>query len=238
MTKFADQLFDDLMREHASTLAHTRVAAPKRYFATRPVLMSAGASGLAVAATVGTLVASGGNPAYAVTTHPNGTVTVAVYQKSGIGGANAKLRQFGERVVVVPVEPGCPSISSLPAPVEPGGPSVGAPTGTTQSSAGTTQSGKPTGRDGKPTGRDGKPTGSDGKPPIALIKTKDGVAVVQPLSIPAGDIQVLAYSTTASGSKSMSTVLTSGPVPSCVSVPSQPDGGGTPVGGVGGPTGK
>jgi hypothetical protein len=224
MTKFAEQLFDDLMREHASTLAHTRVAAPKRYFATRPVLMSAGAGGLAVAATVGTLVAGGGNPAYAVTTHPNGTVTVAVYQKSGIGGANAKLHQFGERVVVVPVEPGCPSISSLPAPVEPGGPSVGASTGTTQSGTGTSGGGKSTGR--------------NGKPPIALIKTKDGVAVLQPLSIPAGDIQVLAYSTTASGSKSMSTVLTSGPVPSCVSVPSQPDGGGTPVGGVGGPTGK
>jgi hypothetical protein len=231
MTKFAEQLFDDLMREHASTLAHTRMAVPKRYFATRPVLMSAGASGLAVAATVGTLVAGGGNPAYAVTTHPNGTVTVAVYQKSGIGGANAKLHQFGERVVVVPVEPGCPSISSLPAPVEPGGPSVGASTGTTQSGAGTSES-------GKPTGSDGKPTGSDGKPPIALTKTKGGVAVVQPLSIPAGDILVLAYSTTASGSKSMAAVQTSGPVPSCVSVPSQPDGGGTPVGGVGGATGK
>jgi hypothetical protein len=231
MTKFTDQLFDDLMREHASTLAHTRTAAPKRNFATRPVLMSAGAGGLAVAATVGTLVAGGGNPAYAVTTHPNGTVTVAVYQKSGIGGANAKLHQFGERVVVVPVEPGCPSISSLPAPVEPGGPSVGASTGTTQSGAGS--SWKATGTSGG-----GKPTGSDGKPPIALTKTQDGIAVVQPLSIPAGDILVLAYSTTASGSKSLAAVQTSGPVPSCVSVPAQPDGGGSPTGGVGGRTGK
>ncbi len=78
MTRFADQLFDDLMREHGSALAHTRVpAAPKRHLAARPVLLTAGAGGLAVAATVGTLLATGGGtPAYAVTTHPDGTVTL------------------------------------------------------------------------------------------------------------------------------------------------------------------
>lgn len=119
MTRFADDLFDDLMREHGSTLAHTRVPmAPKRHPAMRPVLLTAGAGGLAVAATVGTLVATGGGtPAYAVTKNPDGTVTLAVYQESGIAGANAQLRQLGDdRVVVVPVESGCPSISSLPAP--------------------------------------------------------------------------------------------------------------------------
>jgi hypothetical protein len=119
MTRFADQLFDDLMRDHGSTLAHTRVpAAPKRHPAVRPVLLTAGAGGLAVAATVGSLVATGGGtPAYAVTRNPDGTVTLAVYQESGIAGANAQLRALGDdRVVVVPVESGCPSISSLPAP--------------------------------------------------------------------------------------------------------------------------
>ncbi|MGH3291638.1 MAG: hypothetical protein ACRDP7_07525 [Trebonia sp.] len=119
MTRFADQLFDDLMQEHGSTLAHTRVqAAPKRHPVVRPVLLTAGAGGLAAAATVGTLVAAGGGtPAYAVTTHPDGTVTLAVYQESGIAGANAQLRRLGyDRVVVVPVESGCPSLSSLPAP--------------------------------------------------------------------------------------------------------------------------
>jgi len=119
MARFADQLFDDLMREHGSTLAHTRVpAAPNRHPAVRPVLLTAGAGGLAVAATVGYLVATGGGtPAYAVTRNPDGTVTLAVYQESGIAGANAQLRRLGDdRVVVVPVESGCPSISSLPAP--------------------------------------------------------------------------------------------------------------------------
>ncbi len=119
MTRFADQLFDDLMREHASTLAHTKVpAARKRHAATRPVLLTAGAGGVAVAATVGSLLATGGGtPAYAVTANSDGTVTLAVYQESGIAGVNAQLRRLGDdRVVVVPVEAGCPSLSSLPAP--------------------------------------------------------------------------------------------------------------------------
>jgi hypothetical protein len=122
MTKFADQLFDDLMHEHGATLAAATVAAPasaagKRQFAARPVLLTAGAAGLAVAATVGILAAGGGTPAYAVTAHPDGTVTLAVYQASGITGANVKLHNLGDKqVVVVPVRAGCPSILSLPAP--------------------------------------------------------------------------------------------------------------------------
>jgi hypothetical protein len=117
MTNFADQLFDDLMREHRSTLADMRLPAPRRHIATRRTLLAAGAGGVAVAATAGALVAGSGTPAYAVTKNANGTVTVAVYQKSGIAGANAKLRQLGDgQVVVVPVEPGCPSAGSLPAP--------------------------------------------------------------------------------------------------------------------------
>ncbi len=116
MTRFADQLFDDLMRDHGEALARTTVAAaPKRHLTARPVLLAAGAGGVAVAAAVGTLVAGGATPAYAVTTHPDGTVTLAVYQESGIAGANSQLHQLGDRVVVVPVKSGCPSIDSLPA---------------------------------------------------------------------------------------------------------------------------
>ncbi|HEY1623714.1 MAG TPA: hypothetical protein VGG16_07930 [Streptosporangiaceae bacterium] len=121
MTNFADQLFDDLMREHGPALSDaTAPAAPRRHRARRPVLLAAGAGGLAIAATVGTLVAGGGTPAYAVTKNANGTLTLAVYQKDGIAGANARLRQLGEdNVVVVPVGSGCPSISSLPDPAVP-----------------------------------------------------------------------------------------------------------------------
>jgi hypothetical protein len=121
MTRFADQLFDDLMREHGPALARTTVAtAPKRHITARPVLMTAGAGGVAAAVAAGVLAAGGGTPAYAVTTHADGTVTLAVYQASGIAGANSQLHELGDRVVVVPVKPGCPSIDSLPAPGVPG----------------------------------------------------------------------------------------------------------------------
>lgn len=120
MTRFADQLFDDLMREHGTKLASARMpAAPKRRLTARPVLLTAGAGGLAAAAAVGTLVAAGGTPAYAVTANANGTVTLAVYQQSGIAQANAKLHDLGDRVVLVPVGTDCPSLDSLPAPAVP-----------------------------------------------------------------------------------------------------------------------
>jgi hypothetical protein len=124
MTKFADQLLDDLMREHGPALAHTRLpAAPARHAVTGRKLLVAGAGGVAVAAAAtGVLVAGGGTPAYAVTTHPNGTVTLALSKASGISGANGRLYHLGDRVVIVPVAPGCPSISSLrPPAVQPSG---------------------------------------------------------------------------------------------------------------------
>jgi len=121
MTKFSDQLFDDLMEEHGHALAGIRrPATPKRHLAARPVLLTAGAGGIAAVAAVGTLVAGGATPAYAVTTHPDGTVSLAVYQRDGIAQANSRLRQIGDgRVVIVPVGSGCPGISSLPGPSKP-----------------------------------------------------------------------------------------------------------------------
>jgi hypothetical protein len=123
MTKFADQLFDDLMREHGPAFARPAVpSAPRRRLTARPVLAAAGVAGLAVAATAGALLAEGGAaPAFAATPHADGTVTLAVYDKSGYAGINASLRKLGDsRVVVVPVVAGCPtSLHSLPAPKVP-----------------------------------------------------------------------------------------------------------------------
>jgi hypothetical protein len=120
MTKFTDQLFADLMHEHGATLANIRPpAAPKRHVAARRTLLAAGAGCTVAAAVAGTLVAGGGTPAYAVTKNPDGTLTLAVYQASGIAGANARLHQLGDQVVVVPVGPGCPALGSLPAPAVP-----------------------------------------------------------------------------------------------------------------------
>ena len=111
MTKFEDQLYDDLMRAHGHALARTTVpASPKHRVTRRRTLLAAGGALAAAAAIAGTLVAGGGTPAYAVTKNPDGSVTVAVYQESGIAGANARLKQLGDsQVVVVPIEAGCPA---------------------------------------------------------------------------------------------------------------------------------
>lgn len=120
MTKFADQLYADLMREYGPALAGTRPpAASQRHFASRRALLATGAGGLAAAATAGALMASSGTAAYALTTNRDGTVTLALYQAAGISQANAKLRHLGDEIVVVPVRPGCPSITSLSGPAVP-----------------------------------------------------------------------------------------------------------------------
>lgn len=120
MTKFADQLFDDLMREHGPALADVRPqASPKRHITARRALLAGGGTLAVAGAVAGTLVAGSGTPAarvagsgtpaYAVTKNPDGTITLAVYKKSGFAGVNARLRQLGDnQVVVVPIEPGCP----------------------------------------------------------------------------------------------------------------------------------
>ena len=115
MTKFADQLFDDLMREHGPSLADVRApSAPKRRVA-HPVRLGAVAGGVAAAAvTAGLVLAGGASPAYAVTSNADGTVSVAVYDQSGFAGANAALQKLGHRIALVPVKAGCESVTALP----------------------------------------------------------------------------------------------------------------------------
>jgi hypothetical protein len=120
MTKFADDLYDDLIDQHGAALtAISPPANPRRHLASRRVVLAASAGGLAVAATAGSLVAVGGSPAYALTTNHDGSISLAVYQQPGIAQANAKLKSIGARVVVVPVRAGCPSISSVRKPAVP-----------------------------------------------------------------------------------------------------------------------
>jgi hypothetical protein len=120
MTKFADDLYDDLMREHGPALAATRApATPRRPLASRRVVLAASAGGLAIAATAGSLVAVSGTPAYALTTNHDGSISLAVYKEAGVAQANAKLRAIGAKVIVVPVEAGCPSLSSVRKPAVP-----------------------------------------------------------------------------------------------------------------------
>jgi hypothetical protein len=116
MNKFADQLFDDLMQEHGPALASAQApAAPKRRVA-HPVRLSAVAGGIAaVVSAVGLLTAGGGRPAYAVTANANGSVSLDVYNQSGIAGANQALRKMGDGSVVLVADQNiCRSINSLP----------------------------------------------------------------------------------------------------------------------------
>ena len=121
MAKFSDQLFADLMSEHGAALADTGpLTAPGRR--ARPVrraaLLAGGAGTLAVGLTAGlTAFGGGASPAYAVTRHADGTLTVAVWRRAGIPDANRVLRSLDARVVIVPEGAGCPSIRSLPAPL-------------------------------------------------------------------------------------------------------------------------
>jgi hypothetical protein len=105
-------------------LADTRPpAASRRPAGRRRALLAAGAGGLAAAATVAGLAVGGGSPAYALTTNSDGTITLAIYQASGIAQANARLHQLGTDVVVVPIQPGCPPLR--PPTVSPIGKLVG-----------------------------------------------------------------------------------------------------------------
>jgi hypothetical protein len=115
LTKFADQLFADLMHEHEAALrAIERPAAPKAR-AARPVWVTSGALAASAAAAAGFVVLGGGSPAYAVTRNTDGTVTISLHELSGIDGANAKLHSLGLPVAVVPVRAGCAPVGSLAA---------------------------------------------------------------------------------------------------------------------------
>jgi hypothetical protein len=92
----------------------------RHVYEARQTLLAGGGTLAAVAAVAGVLVAASTTPAapaaYAVTKNANGTITLAVYQKSGIAGANARLHKLGDKqVVVVPIEPGCASTVTPPA---------------------------------------------------------------------------------------------------------------------------
>ena len=130
MTKFEDHLLAAIMREHGPALERMNVpASRKQHTGRRNAMLAGGAVGLAaVAAVSGFLATSGGSgsPVYSVAKDANGSITLDVFSESGYAAANARLRQMGDQVVVVPIQPGCPSIDSLPKPPVSG--SDGAPT--------------------------------------------------------------------------------------------------------------
>ena len=193
MTKFEDQLYQELITEHGHHLHALPRPAPARRRVRRPVWLATGAAG-AVAAGTAAVMALGSTPAlaaYSVTRHANGTVTVAVNRASGVAGANVALHALGARVKVVPVRPGCPAIGSLPRPRPAPHLAVSVRSGVTKS----------------------------GHRSVSVTLGKVG--------IPAGDTLILAFSGNPGHGPALGAGgIITGPVPSCVSLPSAPSGGG------------
>lgn len=95
MTKFDDHLWSHLVTEHrADEISARRTGESVR--SRRPLILT-GTAGLAAAAValIVALSASGAPPAFAVTRHHDGWVSVRINRQSGIAGANRKLAAMG-----------------------------------------------------------------------------------------------------------------------------------------------
>ncbi|RZS34685.1 hypothetical protein EV193_10833 [Herbihabitans rhizosphaerae] len=111
MSKFEDTLWADLAEHHGADLAHLPESLPRKEKRTGRVI--AVAAGVVAVAGAGVIVGPsffGGSPpaAYAVERAPDGTVTVTLREMLGaLDPVNAKLREMGVPVVVVPARPDC-----------------------------------------------------------------------------------------------------------------------------------
>jgi hypothetical protein len=100
MSKFTDNLWRDLAREHAATLVHAERPAPRRNRMRRPRVLAGGTLGLASVGAAVTLILSGTAetaPAFAVTTSNNGSVLVQMSYDANqnLPEVNAKLASMG-----------------------------------------------------------------------------------------------------------------------------------------------
>jgi hypothetical protein len=108
MTRFDDNLWREVERTYGSELAGADgplSAGPRRRL---PVIAGAslGVAGASAAAVI-VLSAASSPPAFAVTSHPDGTVSVVIRRIDGIRGANRRLAQLGIRVRAVQVNSQC-----------------------------------------------------------------------------------------------------------------------------------
>src|ERR1700760_3883683 len=98
MTRFTDNLWRDLVREHGVKLANARrrargraaILKRPRVLAGSTLALAGGSTAIALA-----LSAAGSTPAFAVSTNANGSVLVTISQKENIVQADAKLTEMG-----------------------------------------------------------------------------------------------------------------------------------------------
>lgn len=105
MSKFTDHLWSDLVQEHGPALAQAARPEPGRSRRPRPRVLAGSTLALAGAGAALALAlgATASTPAFAVTRHHDGSVSVQINSRSGIAGANRELAAMGihERVMAV-----------------------------------------------------------------------------------------------------------------------------------------
>jgi hypothetical protein len=137
MSKFTDNLWSDLAREHGETLSQAGRPEPRR--AGRPRVIAGGtlalavggtALGLALTSTGGAAGAAGGTQvvtdAYTITTHSDGSILVQINQRESIIAADQKLNAMVKEEVVVRTAAGPATVSGAVT-CTPGVPNMGGP---------------------------------------------------------------------------------------------------------------
>jgi hypothetical protein len=214
MTKFADQLLDDLMREHGPALAHTalahttlahatlahttlahatRAAHPGRHITTRGTLLAGGGALAVAGAVAGALVAVNGTPAQSA-----GSAAAAAYTvtKNPDGTITlAVYRQSGIAAANARLHT-LGDRQVVVVPIEQGCTSTVTPPAV---------------------------SGKGHQITTGIFRSPDGTITVNAHGIPAGDILVIGVATSGGTSYSVGT-LASPPAPSCTRTPPLPPG--------------
>lgn len=120
MSTFEDRLWSELVREHGDRMRLDGTTTVRR--GRRPAVLTGtalGATGLAAAAALLVFGATKSTPAYAVTTHSDGTVTVTLNDVAAITALNAELAGDGIAAKAIPLTADCP-VRGFPNPMPAG----------------------------------------------------------------------------------------------------------------------
>lgn len=122
MSRVEDTLWNHLVEHHGADRTHVRRPAAARP-RTRPLAIATAATGAAViAAALIVSATSSTPPAYALTSHADGSITITLSDlTTGIPALNARLRQMGINETVIPVTPNCPFTTPVLSGPGPGG---------------------------------------------------------------------------------------------------------------------
>lgn len=113
MSEFEEKLWLQVVRVHGDDLlAGPGTVAHRRAPGSRRQLLAGTTGGLAAIGVAAALLfaASSSPPAFAVTRHADGTVTVRLMRPSGITGANAKLSAMGVRARILALPKQAPNL--------------------------------------------------------------------------------------------------------------------------------